>query len=155
MCKPHAVASERKHGQHGGRERATCGGSGSDPTWFTQEASYQVLTITSRNSFLDQFEPWYFGFAFAYVFRFGASMPDPPCWSEKQRHQRQDSRTRNMDAMHGSPVRSPDQLEIGLLGFTSWNLFFRSALNLNPSGIRTTPLFGEAEEKFRPSGQAI
>eukprot|EP00973_Karenia_brevis_P037231 5133403-Karenia_brevis.AAC.1 len=35
-----------------------------------------------------QFRPWYFGVAFAFLFKFCTGMPDMPEWCTHQRHRR-------------------------------------------------------------------
>ena len=37
---------------------------------------------------VDQFQPWYFGVAFAFVFKYCTGMPDMPEWSQKERYRR-------------------------------------------------------------------
>ena len=34
--------------------------------------------VTTGNAMLDQFEPWYFGVAFAFIFKYCTGMPDMP-----------------------------------------------------------------------------
>ena len=79
-----------------------------------------------------QFKPWYFGIAFAFLFKFCVGMPDMPEWSDHPRHRRR----------HGAPRvdlslwvklitrRVEQQLKRDwLLGFTMGNVLFRSMLN--------------------------
>ena len=37
---------------------------------------------------IDQFQPWYFGVAFAFIVKYCTGMPDMPEFSEKQRYRR-------------------------------------------------------------------
>ena len=43
------------------------------------------IQFATRQAFVDQFQPWYFGVAFAFLFKYCAGMPDPPQWSKEGR----------------------------------------------------------------------
>ena len=49
---------------------------------------------TTGRSMENQFEPWYFGVAFAFCFKFCVGMPDMPAWSKIPRHRRGDDAPR-------------------------------------------------------------
>jgi len=46
------------------------------------------LIIPTGSVMMDQFQPWYFGVAFSFVFKFGVGMPDMQQFLEKKRHRR-------------------------------------------------------------------
>ena len=46
--------------------------------------------VVTGNVLLDQFVPWYFGIAFAFLFKYCIGMPDLEKWSSIPRHRRQD-----------------------------------------------------------------
>ena len=90
--------------------------------------------VVTGNVLLDQFVPWYFGIAFAFLFKYCIGMPDLEKWSSIPRHRRQD------DAPWvdiGSWVRGMSRrVEAQLardwhFGFVSWNFLFRSVVNLS------------------------
>eukprot|EP00435_Cladocopium_sp_Y103_P031622 s1345_g8.t1 len=90
MMKPNAVVAEKTsvglidvNAQHVSALQATSGRSKGELN--EEEAEFVLRT---GNKLLDQFRPEYFGFAFPYVFKFCTGMPDPPSWSEMQRHRR-------------------------------------------------------------------
>ena len=43
---------------------------------------------------VDQFTPWYFGVAFAFLFKFCTGMPDGPAFLEKERYRRSEDAPR-------------------------------------------------------------
>ena len=84
----------------------------------------------------DQFKPWYFGIAFAFLFKYCTGMPDMPKWREDDEHPR-----------FRRPADAP-RIEVPLwtrviarrveaqlsrdwcFGYASWNFFFRTTINL-------------------------
>ena len=54
----------------------------------------QRYVATTGRSMENQFEPWYFGVAFAFCFKFCVGMPDMPSWSKIPRHRRADDAPR-------------------------------------------------------------
>ena len=46
------------------------------------------LVASTGNQLVDQFRPWYFGIAFAFLFKYCIGMPDPPAFTDKPRHRR-------------------------------------------------------------------
>jgi len=92
--------------------------------------------IVTGNKMLDQFEPWYFGVAFAFVFKYCTGMPDWPEFMKKRRYRRHaqapwvdfDMWVRIM----GRRVEAQLARDWNF-GFVSWNLLFRSTLNLSRS----------------------
>ena len=55
-----------------------------------QEAapSSRSFIVTTGSAMLDQFVPWYFGVAFAFVFKYCAGVPDMPEWCSQPRYRR-------------------------------------------------------------------
>ena len=81
---------------------------------------------------VEQFEPWYFGVAFAFLFKYCTGMPDMPEWSEKQRYRRSENapRVELADWVRIMARRVEAQLSRDWhFGFASWNLLFRSSIN--------------------------
>eukprot|EP00959_Pyramimonas_sp_CCMP1952_P395160 8279652-Pyramimonas_sp.AAC.1 len=46
------------------------------------------LRVRTGNVMMDQFEPWYFGVAFAFLFKYCTGMPDGPEFMKRPRHRR-------------------------------------------------------------------
>ena len=80
----------------------------------------------------DQFKPWYFGIAFAFLFKFCTGMPDMPEWSTHPRHRRTDDAPRvDFPLWVRLMSRRVEQhlKRDWLFGFTMCNVLFRSLLN--------------------------
>ena len=137
MAKPNAVVGERTrvgmadvNAQHVSALQATAARS-QGPESVEEAAQF---TLRTGNRLLDQFRPQYFGFAFPYVFKFCTGMPDPPAWSAVERYRRDESapRVELQDWVQIMARRCEAQLcRDWVFGFASWNLYFRSALNLS------------------------
>ena len=119
-----------------------------------QKKATPELTLSSGNVALNQFEPWYYGLAFAFVFPLGLGMPDPPPWSDKPRHRRGDG-----DPHLGLPAWArlmARRIEAQInrdwtFGFVSWNVLFRSTANLTRSAYTfSANVFDEDEQRMRP-----
>ena len=117
--------------------------------------------VVSRSTPMNQFAPWYFGVAFAYMFQYCTAMPDPPSWGEFR-----DKRWR----------RPPEAPHIGLadwvrtmsrrvesqlgrdwtFGYTTWNVLFRSAVNLSRSVYSyDTPVLQDSGEWGKLTAAAL
>lgn len=99
--------------------------------------------LRTGNKLLDQFQPQYFGMAFPYVFKYCTGMPDPPAWTAKARFRRRPDapRVELKDWVKIMARRCEAQVARDwVFGFSAWNLFFRSALNLS----RNVALFKSA-----------
>ena len=137
MAKPNAVVGERTsvgmadvNAQHVSALQATAARS-QGPETVEEAAEFMLRT---GNRLLDQFRPQYFGFAFPYVFKFCTGMPDPPAWSAVERYRRDESapRVELQDWVQIMARRCEAQVcRDWVFGFASWNLYFRSALNLS------------------------
>ena len=137
MAKPNAVVGERTsvgmadvNAQHVSALQATAARSQGQES--VEEAA--EFTLRTGNRLLDQFRPQYFGFAFPYVFKFCTGMPDPPAWSAVERYRRDESapRVELQDWVQIMARRCEAQVcRDWVFGFASWNLYFRSALNLS------------------------
>ena len=53
-----------------------------------QNKKVERLRVATGNVMLDQFEPWYFGVAFAFLFKYCTCMPDMPAFMKKPRYRR-------------------------------------------------------------------
>ena len=83
---------------------------------------------------MDQFEPWYFGVAFAFLFKYCTGMPDMPEWSEKQRYRRGEEAPRVDPSLWVRIMSRRVEAQISRdwhFGFASWNFLFRSAVNMS------------------------
>ena len=111
------------------------------------------LTLTTGNRLFDQFKPEYFGLAFPHVFKFCSAMPDPPPWSPNPRHRRARDAPRLELQRWVRAMARRCEAQVGrdwVFGFTSWNLLFRSSLNLSRAPLRyTEPIFDEKTETWR------
>ena len=80
----------------------------------------------------NQFQPWYLGIAFAFLFKFCTGMPDMPEWSQCPQHKRQGDAPRVEPPLWVRLIsrRVEQQLQRDwLLGFAMFNVLFRSTLN--------------------------
>ena len=137
MAKPNAVVGERTsvgmadvNAQHVSALQATAARS-QGPESVEEAAEF---TLRAGNRLLDQFRPQHFGFAFPYVFKFCTGMPDPPAWSAVERYRRDESapRVELQEWVQIMARRCEAQVcRDWVFGFASWNLYFRSALNLS------------------------
>ena len=79
-----------------------------------------------------QFQPWYFGAAFAFLFKFCTGMPDMPAWARVSRHRRGDDAPRvELPLWVRTMTRRVEQhlKRDWLFGFSMWNVLFRTTLN--------------------------
>ena len=153
MCKPNAVVNEKSSAGIGDTNAQQVAALEALQRDSQTDAADSALTVTTGNRLLDQFQPWYFAFAFAYVFPFCTAMPDPPSWSAKPRYRRVESAPRmELEAWVRCMARRCEaQINRDwVFGFVSWNLLFRSAINLSRT-VHTygTPVYDERANKFR------
>ena len=90
--------------------------------------------VTTGNAMVDQFEPWYFGVAFAFIFKYCTGMPDMPAFSRKIPYRRKggDPRVEASLWIRVMARRVEGHLHRdGRFGFVSWNYLFRTAANLS------------------------
>ena len=83
---------------------------------------------------IDQFQPWYFGVAFAFVFSYCIGMPDMYHFAETPRHRRGDDAPRVEPPAWVRIMARRVEAQISRVwnfGFVSWNYIFRSAVNLS------------------------
>ena len=113
------------------RKEETDAGGASNTGGEPRVMPYMMAT---GNNLVDQFNPWYFGIAFAFLFKYCTGMPDMPAFAEKHRYRRR------ADAPRIEPSRwvavMARRIEAQLqrdwnFGFVSWNYVFRSAVNLS------------------------
>ena len=83
---------------------------------------------------LDQFEPWYFGVAYAFLFKYCTGMPDMPDWSERARYRRAEDAPRVGTSLWVRVLSRRVEAQLSRdwsFGFASWNFLFRSTINLS------------------------
>ena len=83
---------------------------------------------------MDQFEPWYFGVAFAFIFKYCTGMPDMPEFMRRPRHRRVQGAPRVELPLWVRVMSRRVESQLSRdwhFGFVSWNLVFRSAVNLS------------------------
>eukprot|EP00435_Cladocopium_sp_Y103_P055193 s336_g18.t1 len=129
----------------------------------SQPTSAQPLpevTLYTGTKLLDQFQPLYFALAFPFVFPYGIGLPDVPKWSKRERFRRdaEDPYVELNTWVKVMARRIEAQVSRDwVFGFTSWNLLFRSALNLS----RTTDAYSrsfydeETQEWVQPTGKHV
>lgn len=92
------------------------------------------MVVATGNVMIDQFKPWYFGVAFALLFKYCTGMPDMQELAEEQRY------SRAKDAPRVEPPawvrymsrRADAQLSRDYnFGFGSWKYIFRTAINFS------------------------
>ena len=92
------------------------------------------IAVSTGNVMLDQFEPWYFGVAFSFMFSFCTGMPDCPAFQKKSSYRRAADAPRVEFALWDQIMarRIEGQcIRDWQLGYVSWNCLFRSAVNLS------------------------
>ena len=153
MCKPNAVVNEKSSAGMGDANAQQVAALEATQTQKAPAPLQSEITLFTGNRVLDQFEPWYFAFAFAYVFPFCTGMPDPPVWSKKARHRRPDTAPRiDLETwMRCMARRCEAQVNRDwVFGFASWNLFFRSSVNLSHSvQAYNAPVYDEMKKQYR------
>ena len=98
------------------------------------ELRAQRLEVKTGNERLDQFQPYYFGVAFSFIFSYCTAMPDPPAFMRRPRHRRKDDapRVEISDWVRIMARRCEAALQkYRSFGFVSWNSFFKCAVNLS------------------------
>ena len=96
------------------------------------DTSSQRFVMTTGTAMQPQFKPWYFGVAFAFLFKYGVGMPDMPEWSKDPRHRRSGDAPRVDLQMWVKLMtrRVEQQLKRDwLFGFTMFSVLYRSFLN--------------------------
>ena len=57
--------------------------------WYAEsDVQSHRLVLATGKTMANQYEPWYFGVAFAFCFKFCTSMPDAPAFINRPRHRR-------------------------------------------------------------------
>ena len=82
---------------------------------------------------MNQFEPWFFGVAFPFCFKYGVGMPDMPEWTENARHRRGPAAPRVELAMWARIMTRRVESQFRRewrFGFTASSVLFQSAVNL-------------------------
>ena len=153
--KPNAVVCEKSSvgsGDLNAQQLATLEATAS-PDQDKASTTKAHVTLTTGNRLLDQFKPEYFGMAFPHVFKFCTAMPDPPHWSPKPRHRRANIAPRMELNRWVRAMARRCEAQVArdwVFGFTSWNLLFRSSLNLSRAPVRyTEPIFDEKTKTWR------
>ena len=90
--------------------------------------------MATGNNMIDQFNSWYFGIAFAFVFKYFTGMPDMLQFAEKQRYRRE-AKAPRIEPPHWVQVMSR-KIEAQLqrdwhFGFVSWKYLFRATINFS------------------------
>ena len=83
---------------------------------------------------LDQFKPWYFGVAFAFVFKYCTGMPDMPAFMKQPRYRRDEDAPYVEAPLWVRIMSRRVEAQVARdwsFGFVSWNYVFRSAVNLS------------------------
>ena len=63
-------------------------------TETNQNKKVERLSVVTGNIMIDQFEPWYSGVAFAFLFKYCTGIPDMPAFVQKPRYRRFDDAPR-------------------------------------------------------------
>ena len=91
-------------------------------------------SITTGKHMVDQFQSWYFGVAFLFVFKYCTGMPEMPAHKEKQRYRRGKGAPRIETEAWVRCMARRVEAQISRnwnFGFASWNFLFRSSVNLS------------------------
>ena len=100
------------------------------------DASKRVerLGVITDNTMIDQFQPWYFGVAFAFLFKFCTGMPDMPAFAKRVRYRRTVDAPRIEPSLWIKVLSRRVEASLSrdwTFGFVSWNYLFRSAVNMS------------------------
>ena len=112
------------------------------------------IRVRTGNTMIDQFEPWYFGVAFAFLFKYCTGMPDCPEFMKRPRYRRENGAPRVELPLWVRIMSRRVESQISRdwhFGFVSWNLVFRSAVNLSKTWFTyasTDP--ASAEDQLTP-----
>ena len=90
------------------------------------------VIVATGSEMQNQFVPWYFGVAFAFIFKYCTGMPDMPEWSKVPRHKRSGDAPRvDFPLWTRLMTRRVEQhvQRDWLLGFTMSSVLFHSQLN--------------------------
>ena len=83
---------------------------------------------------IDQFKPWYYAVAFAFMFSYCVGMPDFPEFQETSRHRRSGDAPRVEHAVWDQIMARRCEGQFARdwqMGFVSWNCRFKTAVNLS------------------------
>ena len=109
----------------------------------------QRIACATGNSMIDQFEPWYFGIAFAFLFKYCTGMPDMPAFSKQPRYRRPPEAPRIEPGLWVRVMSRRVEAQLARdwsFGFVTWNYLFRSAVNLSRT-IYTYDKVGKSEDE--------
>lgn len=90
--------------------------------------------VSTGSAMIDQFQPWYFGVAFAFLFKDCTGMPDVPAYSERVRHRRVDGAPRVEVPLWVRIMSRRIEAQLNRdwhFGCVAWNYLFRSTVNLS------------------------
>ena len=107
--------------------------------------------MSTGNVMIDQFQPWFFGVAFAFLFKYCTGMPDIPEYFEKERYRRDEDAPRIEGPLWVRVMARRVEAQLSRdwhFGFVTWNYLFRSSVNLSRS-------FFSYERGTGESGRAI
>ena len=126
----------------------------------TAETTLPEVVLYTGTKLLDQFQPTYFGLAFPFVFPYGLGMPDPPHWSKQARHRRAASEPRIELSTWVRTLARRVEAQVSrdwVFGFTSWNLLFRSSLNLSRTTDAYSRTYYDEDENawVQPTGHHV
>ncbi|CAJ1356044.1 unnamed protein product, partial [Effrenium voratum] len=151
-CKPNAVVNERTSLGYGDAD-ASAKANLLRLAEAADAGRLDRVRVTTGQELVDQFEPWYFGVAFAFLFKYCTGMPDPPEWSNKARWRRQSSDPHVSLASWTRAMARRVEAQLSrdwTFGFASWNLLFRSAVNLARTvDAYDKPVFDERDGKWK------
>ena len=109
-----------------------------DATKIVEERSkrrkVQRVACATGNAMIDQFEPWYFGVAFAFLFKYCTGMPDMPAFAKAPRYRRPPDAPRIEPSLWVRVMARRVEAQFSRdwsFGFVTWNYLFRSAVNLS------------------------
>ena len=111
------------------------------------------LCVATGTQMMDQFEPWYFGVAFAYLFKYCTGLPDPAEFTGKPRWRRFEDEPRVTLADWVRIMARRVESQLGrdwVFGFTTWNLLFKSAVNLSRTVyVMDGPVYDDVRNDYR------
>ena len=99
-----------------------------------RNAKVERFAVSTGNQMIDQFEPWYFGVAFAFLFKYCTGMPDMPAFTKRPRYRRGADAPRVEADLWVRVMSRRVEAQLNRdwqFGFVTWNYLFRSSVNLS------------------------
>ena len=130
---PSDAALKKRRVQGGGKFSKVCDAE-KVVSEYGKDRKVQRSACATGNNLIDQFEPWYFGIAFAFLFKYCTGMPDMPTFAKHPRFRRGLDAPRIEPGLWTRVMARRVEAQVSRdwsFGFVTWNYVFRSAVNMS------------------------